>query len=352
MFDINYIYKYAYYLPDYIIGKIINYELGTRLSSEKIKRNNLNIDDYEEKFIEQVKNKYSSIAIEQDKANEQHYMVPPEYYSLVLGPKRKYSCSNFEKDMSLSEAEIYTLEKYCDKLDLKNQTKLNVLDMGCGWGSFSLYASQKYPQHNYIALSNSSDQKKYIDDQIESNNIQNLKILTLDVAKFDVDQFINDFGYLDRVISIEMFEHMKRYDILFDKINCLLNNGGKIFIHIFTCKKYAYEMNDDSWMGRLFFSGGTFLTDDLLPKFTNKFKLLSKDVVNGENYGKTAQEWLTNHYNNREKILEIFEKHYTTYDKYVWYELWRIFYLATMYCFNYNNGNEWHVCHYLFEKNN
>ena len=276
-------------------------------------------------------------------ANEQHYEVPPEFFNQVLGANLKYSCSLFENANSLDEAERSMLELYIDRADIKNGH--DILDLGCGWGSFSLYVAEKYPDTKVTSVSNSSDQITYIKNEAQKKGLSNIKAYRMDVNNLKLDtQF-------DRIVSIEMFEHLRNYKLILNSLNVLLKPDGRLFIHIFCHKKltYFYEMkNNFDWMTKYFFQGGIMPSKDIFEHFSDDLDIINQWDINGNHYSKTCKAWLDNHYQNKKKILEIFEKHY---DKpKIWFNRWRIFFLSCEAFFALNNGKEYFVSHYLFKK--
>ncbi len=293
------------------------------------------------KIIQELKN--SPIALTPQLANQQHYELPYEYFKWVLGKYRKYSCCYFYDKESLDEAEINMLNLYIERAELKNIH--SILDLGCGWGSLSLYLAEKFPDSKIVGVSNSRFQKEYIEKEIQKRNIKNLKIITQDMNTFKIKE------KFDRVISIEMFEHMRNYQKLLRKISEFLKKDGKLFIHIFVHKDfcYYYEVKDETdWMAKYFFTNGIMPSSKLLHYFQEDLILEKEWHVNGIHYYKTSLEWLKNHKKNKKEILKIFSFVYE--DPELWYERWKIFYLAVAEFFKTNNGNEWFVAHYLFRK--
>jgi len=221
-----------------------------------------------------------------------------------------------------------------------------ILDLGCGWGSVALFVAEKYPKSNVFALSNSATQKEYILDQAEAKGLSNLTVFTGDVSEFDRDDWTNKF---DRIISIEMFEHMKNYEKLLAKIAKWLQKDGKLFVHIFTHKTFSYHFNK-GWMAKTFFTGGTMPSHDLLLYFQNDLKLQKKWAVNGTHYSKTLEAWLERFDIRIHEIWPILEKTYGKENAAKWYVNWRMFFLICSETFSYNGGNDWNVTHYLFSK--
>jgi cyclopropane-fatty-acyl-phospholipid synthase len=290
--------------------------------------------------------KASPIAINTAAANEQHYEVPTKFYQYCLGKYLKYSCGYWKTgvtDIDTSEKDM--LELTCTRADLQNGQQ--VLELGCGWGSLSLFMSARYPQSTFKVVSNSRTQKEYIDDQAKQRGITNLTVITADMNTFTIeDKF-------DRVVSVEMFEHMRNYQLLMAKVASFLNPDGKLFIHIFTHKEYAYlfEVKDESdWMSKYFFTGGIMPSDDLMFYFNDDLVVQNHWHVNGTHYAKTSEAWLTNMDNHKAEIMPLFEDTYGKENAVKWWVYWRLFYMACAELWNYNKGNEWIVSHYLFRK--
>ena len=278
-------------------------------------------------------------------ANEQHYEVPAEFFNQVLGVNLKYSCSFFNDVNSLDEAEESMLELYIQRADIKNGHE--VLDLGCGWGSFSLYVAEKYPNTNITSVSNSNDQITYIKNEAHKRGLSNIKAFRMDVNKLDLNK------QFDRIVSIEMFEHLRNYKLILNSLNNALKLDGRLFIHIFCNKKltYFYEMkNNLDWMTKYFFQGGIMPSKDIFEYFEDDLEIINQWNINGNHYSKTCRAWLSNHYKNKKKILDIFQKHYD--NPKIWFNRWRIFFLSCEAFFALNNGEEYFVSHYLFKKRN
>jgi cyclopropane-fatty-acyl-phospholipid synthase len=287
------------------------------------------------------------IAVNTLDANEQHYEVPTEFYHFVLGKNKKYSCGHWDKSTNLDDAETEMLEITTQRAKLVDGQ--DILELGCGWGSLTLYMGQKYPNSKITAVSNSKTQKAFIDSEAKKRGLDNITVITCDINKFDID------GKFDRVVSVEMFEHMRNYEMLLGKIKKFLKDDGKLFVHIFVHKDtpYYFDVKDDSdWMSKYFFSGGIMPSDDLLYHFENQFKVVEHTKVNGVHYSKTAEAWLENQDKNKKEIMELFENHYGKKEALKWFSYWRVFFMACSELWKYKNGEEWFVSHYLLEKGN
>ena len=330
-------------LPDPVLRAGIRKLLKQRLADETVGDEELQ----QRKFINLVNElKSSPIAVNTANANEQHYELPTEFFQYCLGKNLKYSSGYWNpgvKDIDTSEDDMLALT--CKRADLQNGQ--NVLELGCGWGSLSLYMAAKFPESKFTVVSNSATQKIFIDETAARRGIQNLTVLTADMNTFTIaDSF-------DRVVSVEMFEHMRNYKLLLAKVASFLKPDGKLFVHIFTHKTlaYKYEVIDESdWMSKYFFTGGIMPSNHLFFYFNDDLKIEKHWVVNGTNYGKTSEAWLSNMDKHKKEIMPILENTYGKDQAVKWWVYWHLFYMACAELFNYNKGNEWMVCHYLFEK--
>jgi cyclopropane-fatty-acyl-phospholipid synthase len=282
------------------------------------------------------------IATEMDKANEQHYMLPPEFFQRVLGDNLKYSCCLFESSVNqLTDAEDLMLKKTCERAGIKDGMK--ILDVGCGWGSLSLYIARKFPNCQIDSVSNSSEQKLFIEKRCALEGINSIQVTTADINVFDPDK------QFDRVVSVEMFEHTRNFRKLLDKISTWLLPEGKLFVHIFCHDRYTYLFEtegDDNWMGRYFFTGGIMPSYTLLDSVGGKITMEKSWKVSGTHYAKTSRAWLANMDSDKPASMELF---HTTYGAQasVWFQRWRMFFMACEELFAFNHGREWFVGHYL-----
>jgi cyclopropane-fatty-acyl-phospholipid synthase len=331
-------------LPDPVLRAGIRKLLKQRLVDETLGDEELQ----QRKFMNLVNElKSSPIAVNTADANEQHYELPTEFFQYCLGKNLKYSSGYWNpgvKDIDTSEDDMLALT--CSRAELQNGQ--NVLELGCGWGSLSLYMSAKFPESRFTVVSNSATQKIFIDDAAKQRGIQNLTVLTADMNTFTIA------GTFDRVVSVEMFEHMRNYKLLLAKVSSFLKPDGKLFVHIFTHKTlaYKYEVVDESdWMSKYFFTGGIMPSNHLFFYFNDDLKISEHWVVNGTNYGKTSEAWLSNMDRHKKEIMPILANTYGKAEAVKWWVYWRLFYMACAELFNYNKGNEWMVCHYLFEEN-
>jgi len=296
----------------------------------------------------------SPIAILTDKANEQHYELPPAFFRTVLGKHLKYS-SGYWPDLkaclpprgqsAFDTSEETMLELYAERACLKDGQ--DVLDLGCGWGSFSLWAAAKFPGSRITGVSNSAPQRLFIQSEAKRRGLTNLSIVTADMNTFDTaDRF-------DRIVSVEMLEHMRNYGPLFKKIAGWMKPDACFFVHIFAHRQFAYPFVDQgsgSWMARYFFSGGQMPSRNLFSLFQDDLKLSKQWTVNGKHYQKTCEAWLKKMDAAKEHILPLFEETYGKRHALRWWVYWRVFFMACAELFGFREGTEWDVEHYLFTK--
>jgi cyclopropane-fatty-acyl-phospholipid synthase len=299
--------------------------------------------DVKWKFVEMMKS--SPLAVQTRDANEQHYEVPTEFYLYSLGPNLKYSCAYFEPGDTLETAEIKMLDRTVAMARIAPGDR--VLELGCGWGSLTLFMAKKFPDCQITGVSNSATQRTFIETKARERGLTNVRIITADMNSFAIGETF------DRVVSVEMFEHMRNYEQLLRKISGWLAPKGTLFVHIFVHRStpYLFEVkNDSDWMSKYFFSGGMMPSDDIFTFFQDEFALVEHVRYNGTHYAKTSEEWLRNTDRNKQKILEIFAKHYGPREAGKWLEYWRIFFMACAELWNFDGGREWFVSHYLMEK--
>jgi len=329
-------------IPDYFIRQGIVRNCENRLKNENVS-NTEKVSLKKQIWIEQMKE--SPIALVPEKANEQHYEVPPAFFENVLGKHLKYSSGYWPDGVnSLDESEESMLELSFERAQLADGD--SILELGCGWGSLTCYMASKLPNSKITAVSNSKDQKEHILNRCKNQGLDNIEVITADM---------NDFGTeskYDRVVSIEMFEHMRNYKKLLSKISSWLHDDGKLFIHIFTHQSVVYpfeNLGEADWMAREFFSGGMMPSHDLLLHFQDD--LIIDDVwsILGTHYEKTSLAWVNKMDANKDSIMKIFLKTYGD-DAKLWFQRWRIFFMSCEKLFGYNNGSEWGVSHYRFSK--
>jgi cyclopropane-fatty-acyl-phospholipid synthase len=290
----------------------------------------------------------SPIAIVPELPNVQHYEVPPEFFQLVLGPRLKYSCCWWDEDTrDLDQAEENMLDLTCQRANLRDGMK--VLDLGCGWGSVSLWIAEKYPRCQIVAISNSRVQIEFITQKAQQKGYTNLNARKVDANQLDSA----GLGNFDRVLSVEMFEHMKNYRQLMRIISDLLNPGGKLFVHHFSHRLYAYEYEEDdsdNWMAQTFFTGGTMPSDDLLLHFQEDLALVDHWRVGGTHYQKTLRAWLDKMDNQESEVKKVLERTYGADKMTKWWINWRLFFMSCEMTWANRGGKEYIVSHYLFKK--
>lgn len=295
--------------------------------------------------------KRAPLAVHTDAANRQHYEVPAAFYNEVLGPHRKYSCAYWPAGVTtLAEAERRALDVTMERAELSQGQ--SILELGCGWGSLTLAMAERFPNARITAVSNSNSQREYIEGQARARGFTNVRVLTQDIAK--VTDWAATFGGLfDRVVSVEMFEHLRNYELLLRQISRVLQPAGKLFVHIFTHASHSYLFEaegEDNWMGRHFFTGGQMPARDLLPSFDADMKLESQWTWGGEHYAKTSDAWLANMDARAQTLSPILAATYGAENAEIWRGRWRMFFLACSELFGFDGGREWYVSHYLFKR--
>ncbi|HTQ71499.1 MAG TPA: cyclopropane-fatty-acyl-phospholipid synthase family protein [Acidocella sp.] len=282
------------------------------------------------------------IAEHTEAANRQHYELPPGFFGLVLGPRRKYSCCLYPTGReSLEEAELHALEETIAHAGLADGQE--ILELGCGWGSLSLFMARRFPNARIMAVSNAVAQRGFIEAQAQRLGLQNLQVITADMNEFDpARQF-------DRVVSVEMFEHMANWRGLLTKLRGWLRPGGKLFVHVFAhaTQPYRFDHEDEAdWIARYFFTGGIMPSHDLIAAFPDLFTLTRDWRWSGTHYQRTAQDWLRNYDREASAIRTMMEDVYGAGAK-LWFRRWRLFFLATAGLFGHAGGEAWGVSHYL-----
>ncbi|XP_057959261.1 (S)-coclaurine N-methyltransferase isoform X2 [Malania oleifera] len=330
-------------LPDAVIRILTRLLLASRLRSGYRPSSDLQLSDLLH-FSHCLRE--MPIAIDTDKPKAQHYELPTSFFKLVLGKHLKYSCCYFpDKSSTLEDAEKAMLEVYCKRSRIEDGH--TVLDVGCGWGSLTLYIAQNYANCRITGICNSSTQKAHIEEQCQELQLQNVEIIVADISTFKME------ASYDRIFSIEMFEHMKNYKDLLKKISEWMKQDGLLFIHHFCHKAFAYHFEDideDDWITRYFFTGGTMPSANLLLYFQDDVSVVDHWLVNGRHYQQTSEEWLKRMDQNMASIRSIMESTYGKDSATKWTVYWRTFFIAVAELFGYNNGEEWMVAHFLFRK--
>jgi cyclopropane-fatty-acyl-phospholipid synthase len=326
-------------IPDRLVRVAIRRLLAARL--EESARGGVEAwREREEALLEAMR--AGPIAPAPDEANEQHYEVPAELFEIVLGPRLKYSaCVWPEGTATLAAAEETALALTCERAELRDGD--TILDLGCGWGSLSLWMAERYPSARILAVSNSAAQRSFIEVRRDARSLANLEVATADMNVFPTDR------RFDRVVSVEMFEHMRNWDALCARIAGWLAPRGKLFVHVFCHRAWPYLFEAEGatdWMGRHFFTGGLMPSDDLLPRACAELRLERRWAVDGRHYARTLLAWLANLDASKARIEPILARTYGEGEARRWFGRWRLFFLACAELFAWGDGSEWYVAHY------
>jgi cyclopropane-fatty-acyl-phospholipid synthase len=327
------------WVPDSLIRMGIRRLLGSRL--RRIEANDKDPAERVEALARQMLE--SPVALETGKANEQHYEVPAAFFEKVLGPHLKYSGCYWPESVSLlGDAEAEMLALTCERAALENG--MRVLDLGCGWGSLTLWMARHYPDCQITSVSNSNGQRHFIELRCRELGLENVEVVTADMNQFAPQ------GEFDRVVSIEMFEHMRNYRVLLGRISSWLAPEGRVFIHVFCHRSHPYLFEVEGradWMAQYFFTGGLMPSPDLWLQFQEDLVVEQQWEVNGRHYERTALAWLANLDSQRDECMEILREVYGGDQAGLWLQRWRMFFLACAELFAYRAGREWFVSHTL-----
>lgn len=295
-------------------------------------------------FVDHLRN--APLAVGTDAANEQHYELPAEFFEFVLGPRLKYSsCYYSEPHLSLRQAEEAMLRQTCRRAGIEDG--MTVLDLGCGWGSLSLWIAEHFPNCRIAALSNSTRQRSFIESRAASLGLSNLSVMTCDMRDFDIQESF------DRIVSVEMFEHMRNYELLLRRVSNWLAPHGRVFVHVFCHRHTPYLFETEgvaNWMGRHFFTGGMMPSEQLFSYFEDDLTIERQWRIEGLHYWRTCEAWLNNLDQHRAAILARFRRDLSQSEAKRNLQRWRMFFMACAELFRYREGNEWFVAHYLFRR--
>jgi cyclopropane-fatty-acyl-phospholipid synthase len=302
------------------------------------------------------------VAVATDEANAQHYEVPTELFERMLGPHLKYSCAWYPPDergrtaagaSDLGDAEAAMLALTCERAELADGQ--DVLELGCGWGSLSLWMAEHYPSSRITVVSNSATQRAHIEARAKERGLTNLRILTCDVNRLGVDAYADvvSADTFDRVVSVEMFEHVRNHGQLTSRISSWLRPGGKLFVHVFCHATDPYPFETGSrgdWMARHFFTGGIMPSADLLLHSVERLAIEDQWAVSGRHYARTLGAWLARLDADREGIVAVLARTYGADAAMMWWRRWRTFTIACQELFAARDGDEWYVSHYRFTR--
>jgi cyclopropane-fatty-acyl-phospholipid synthase len=335
-------------LPDSLLRTGIRHMVRTRLRDERALQDRSRtraqaLGDAEARLRNESG---AALAVDTDAANEQHYELSPEFFSTWLGPHLKYSCGFWDEEVSnLAQAEARALELSCQRAHIEDGQ--NVLDLGCGWGSLSIWIAERYPSSDVLAVSNSSLQREFIETRCVERDLRNLRVVTCDVNDLKLE------AAFDRIVSVEMFEHVRNHRELLRRIATWLDPDGRLFVHVFRHRELAYPYADEGsgdWMARNFFSGGVMPSDQLLPSIDDALEVEARWQWDGTHYQKTCEAWLDRLDERREEATRILAGSCGERGAARAYQRWRMFLLACSELFGYAGGTEWGVSHYLMRR--
>jgi cyclopropane-fatty-acyl-phospholipid synthase len=327
-------------VPERLIRWVIRRWCLERLQQEKQRR--LTSADHQQQLLQALA--CSEVAMSTTESQQQHYCVPTTFYQLVLGPHLKYSCGDWSDGVNtLADSETSMLQLVAERAELGDGQR--ILELGCGWGSLTLWMAERYPHADIVAVSHSPTQKQWIDAQCRQRGLSNCQIITQDINEFEAP------GLFDRIISVEMFEHVRNYAVLMQRIRRWCRDDGCLFVHHFCHRDYLYEFDPEeshSWMAKYFFTNGLMPADDTLDHFQKGWKKSAQWRVNGRHYARTCEAWLAQLKRNQAAALTVLREHNNGLSAALQLAYWKIFILSCAELFATNEGDEWYVKHILW----
>lgn len=331
------------WLPDWVVRMGIRRLLRRRLRDQASAAFD-GLDNTRGRHIARMRE--NAIAQATQAANAQHYQLPAAFFRIILGPRLKYSCGWWPDGVSaIDEAEDAMLRLTAERAVVVDG--MRVLDLGCGWGAWALWVAETFPAADVVAVSNADAQRRYIDQAAAQRGLRNVTAITADINTFAPD------GTFDRIVSVEMFEHLRNYEQLLTRIDAWLRPAGTLFVHLFCHRRFSYffeDAGDDDWMAHHFFTGGMMPADDLLPSIDGPLTVDAHWRVNGQHYQRTLQAWLARLDRRRDEVDAMFRDAIRTPHPGLETERWRLFLLACAELFGYARGQEWFVSHYRLSR--
>ena len=320
------------HVPDPLLRQAIRVNCARRLVAERVRG-----EQGQRDFLRQLRS--APIALQVEKPNEQHYEVPVDLFRLVLGPRLKYSCCHWPAGVaSLADAEDAMLELTCARAGVEDG--MEILDLGCGWGSLTFWLAERYPEARVLAVSNSRLQREWIESEARRRGLGGIEVRTADANVFEPGR------RFDRVLSIEMMEHARNYPELLRRVGSWLEPDGRLFVHVFSHRRFAYPFRS-GWMAKNFFTAGTMPSHDLLPSLADGLALEARWAVNGEHYARTSEAWLERLDERRAEVQHVLAERYGR-EAGRRVQMWRIFFMACAELWGFRGGREWGVSHYRF----